>query len=653
MRFLPLLLAGPFLWAQSPEILPNTTRWDFPSDIVAEQYGELRAFYESRWKKPGPVDAAAIKPAIREAIGALDEFRKPEPVIETIGEAAGIRASYVQWPILRIGSIGPTAGFSGALVRLYGVLLEPVTPGKYPAAIAIPDATASVAEFVAKYGGTQAERVVFVPFFTQRRAFGQVWLEDRQWLMRLAYQTGRHVIGSEVQQVLAAADWLRSRPNVDGRMWVAGIGQGAQTAMLAAALDNRFDAVFTRDNAKGTPEWDLPPDRLLWKLRAKFAPEDLATMVQPREMPPVPQAPASWTVRLDPERAATIASHQFRQWESYYRNMALESWRKRDAKWKPDFSSPAAYETSLASKREAYFDMVGVYPPPSGPVTAKSVRVYDEPGFTGYRLQVKLYDNVHSYGILCVPKGIKPGERRPVVFVSHGLAGKPEDSIGLDPKARAEYSKFGLRLVERGYIVFAVMIATQDNAERQKLIRRGHPAGMTPAGMDVAKFNRAIDFLQTLPFVDRDRFAFYGLSYGGFTAIWTGPGVPRFKAVICSGHFNDWTAKTTDLTMGTAYPHYANVEDQYNFGMLNGFDHSDLATLIAPRAFMVEMGDTDGIVIEPRWAADREIDQALEPFKKLGITSKGRVARFDGPHRIDGAEAYPFLDQQLNFKSAR
>jgi dienelactone hydrolase len=650
MRLLPLLF-GQVLFGQY--ILPNTTRWDFPADIVAEQYAELRAFYERQWKRPGPVDADAIRPALRTAIGAIDAFRKPEPVIEKIGEAAGVRASYVQWPILRIGTIGPTAGFSGALVRLYGVLLEPAGEGRYPAAVAIPGADMSVAEFVKRFGGTQPERIVFVPFFTQRRAFSQVWLEDRQWLMRLAYQTGRHIIGSEVQQILAAADWLRTRPNVEGGITIGGLGDGAQLAMLAAALDNRFDAVFARGESPGTPEWDLPPDRLLWKIRARLAPEDLAAIVQPREIGEIPQSPPNWTVRLDPDRAAQISNHRFRQWEAYYRNLALESWRKRDAKWKPDFSSPAAYERSLASKRDAYFEMVGTYPPPSGPLSAKSVRVYDEPAFAAYRLQIKLYDNVHAYGILCVPKGLQPGERRPVVFVSHGLAGKPEDSIGLDPKARPEYSKFGMRLAERGYIVFAVMIATQDNVERQKLIRRAHPVGLTPAGMDVAKFNRSIDFLETLPFVDRTRIAFYGPSYGGFTALWTGPGVPRFKVVICSGHFNDWAAKTTDLTMGTAYPHYANVEDQYNFGMLDGFDHSDLASLIAPRAFMVEMGDTDGIVVEPRWAADREIEQALEPFRKLGIRTKGRVARFDGPHRIDGAEAYAFLDEQLNFKPAR
>ena len=246
---------------------------------------------------------------------------------------------------------------------------------------------------------------------------------------------------------------------------------------------------------------------------------------------------------------------------------------------------------------------------------------------------------------------MKPGEKRPVVFVQHGLAGRPEASLGVVPNERddAVYSRFGLRLAERGYIVFAPMIATQDNVERTKLIRRAHLTGLIPAGMDVKKFSRTLDYLSTLPYVDTKRFAFYGLSYGGYTALWIGPGEPRFQVVISSGHFNDWNVKTTDLTQGTAFPFYFNVVDQYNFGMLGQFNHSDLASLIAPRAFMVEMGDYDGVIVAPRSLADREIDKALEVYRKLGIPEKGQVSRFPGPHMVDGRGTFPFLDRCLSW----
>jgi hypothetical protein len=242
-----------------------------------------------------------------------------------------------------------------------------------------------------------------------------------------------------------------------------------------------------------------------------------------------------------------------------------------------------------------------------------------------------------------------------VVFVQHGLGGRPEASLGVVANERddAVYSRFGLRLVERGYIVFAPMIATQDNAERTKLVRRSHPVGMIPVGMDVKKFGRALDYLAFLPYVDPARFAFYGLSYGGYTALWTGPGEPRFKVIICSGHFNDWNVKTTDITQGTAYPFYFNVIDQYNFEMLDKFNHSDLASLIAPRAFMVEMGDLDSVIVAPRSLVDRELDLVLNIYRKLRMPNRAAVSRFPGPHKIDGRDAYPFLDRILNWNPAR
>lgn len=637
------------------ETLPRTARWQFPADIAAEQYAELRAFYERQHEtayRPLAGEAAA-RAKLRELIGAVDAFTVGKVDVHPQGDTEGIRVSLVEWPLSRIGGIGPTAGSSGSLVRQFGVLLEPAGAGRREAMIAISDSDQSGAEGYFGYQMAKAGRVVYMPLFTQRRAFSQPWLEDRQWLMRLAYQTGRHIIGAEVQQVLLAREWLAARENV-GSVGVWGKGQGGMTALLAGALEPRLTQVVSEgyldDEDK---EWDQPEDRILWSWRRYFKNDDLKALVGARLQAP-PRLPAGRVEmkRIDPLILSRMANHQFTQWQAYYRNKAIEAAWLREKAWQPDYSTPAAYERSIHGKREAYFDMIGRYPAPVEPLSARSVVVYDEPDMRAWRLSVWVYEGVHAYGILLVPKDIRPGEKRPVVLVQHGLAGKPEDSLGVVPneKADAVYLRFGWKLAKRGYVVFAPMIATQDNVERTKLIRRCHPVGLIPAGMDARKFGRVLDYLSTLDFVDRERFAFYGLSYGGYTALWTGPAEPRFKVVISSGHYNDWAVKTTDLTQGTSYPLYFNVFDQYNFGMLNGFNHSDLASLIAPRAFMVEMGSTDGVIVEPREIADAEIDRALRVWQRLGLPKKAACARFDGPHRIDGAEAFPFLDRWLDWK---
>lgn len=689
----------PFLWlltltlaAHAQEVLPGTGRWDFPVDIAGEQYRELRAFYEKQIE-----EAAAARPRWF-AAASLEEKRRrlaeltgtpaallpPAPTRVPLGATAAYAASLVNYPILRLGGQPPTRGQTATAVRLYGILLEPGGGATRPAVVVLPDAAQSAADLCGLTGrlaaaGQTARRlaeagfVVFSPFLTQRRAFSQPWLEDRLWLMRLGYQTGRHIVGAEVAQTSSAGAFLASLDSVDAaRIAVAGHGQGGLTAVLAGALDERFQAVYTSGYLAGLlPPWDEPEDRMLWRMAHYFGKQELAALVGSRRLiegAALSGAPAALRARLVPPAAATsaagaappamdleqvaeIANAQFTQWQAHFRNRALEAADALDKRWTPDFRSPAAYEQSLAAKREAYWDMVGRYPAAAGPLAARSIAVYDEPAFRGYRLSVRVYDGVHAYGILLVPKDLRPGEKRPVVFVQHGLGGRPEAALGVVPQEKddAVYARFGLRLVERGYLVFAPMIATQDNAERTRLIRRAHPVGMIPAGMDVKKFARILDYLSTLPYADARRFAFYGLSYGGYTALWIGPGEPRFRAVIASGHYNDWNVKTTDLTLGTAFPLYFNVADQYNFGMLNHFNHADLASLIAPRAFMVEMGDQDGVIVAPRYLADREVDRALEIYRRLGIPQKGQISRFPGPHKIDGRDTYPFLDRMLGW----
>ncbi|HWB97389.1 MAG TPA: dienelactone hydrolase family protein [Bryobacteraceae bacterium] len=727
------VISWPAVQAQSPAALSGTSPWDFPRDIVSEQYGELRHYFEERiqdaarersryWEGDRDQVVARNREQLRQIIGAVEQFLPPAPKTRQIRATPAFTFSLVEWPILRLGSIGSTIGSSGAIVKEYGILLEPIRTGKHPAVVAIPDADLSAADIAGltrrlpqreQYARSLAVNgyVVLVPFFIQRRAFSQPWTEDRDWLVRLAYQVGRHLIGSEVQQVSSAVDFLATLSRVDpARIGVAGSGQGGLTALYAAALDTRLQAALVANYFdRRERAFDEPEDRIVWKHLKRFGDAEIAGMIAPRALvidrggpdakdeflravsffekanaaaairysaerdqqhgpstaaidlfDEVLHPDVHWPISLpqppaDPEPFFAIANAQFSQWQARYRNLAMQAYAARDQRWQPDTSSIDRYRRWSKAKYEAFLDIVGRYPAPAGPLEPKSVQIYDEPGFRGYRLSVRVYDGVHAYGILLVPKNLKNGERRPVVFAQHGLGGKPEDVLGVVVNARADatYSKLGRQLVQRGYIVFAPMISTQTEKGRNSLVRRAHLVGLTPVGMEIRKAGRVLDFLETLPFVDKDRFAFYGLSYGGFTALWTGPGEPRFQAVVCSGYFNDWNLKSTDLTEGTSFLFYQDMFDMFNFDILHKFNHSDLASLVSPRAFLIEIGDRDGIEIEPRRFVELELARVTELYRKLGIPEKGRVARFDGPHKVDGSESLPFLDQMLHWTPVR
>ena len=66
----------------------------------------------------------------------------------------------------------------------------------------------------------------------------------REWIYRQAFHMGRHVIGYEVQKVLAAVDWFERTRGGQGGIGVAGYGEGGLIAFYAAAVDTRIDAAL-------------------------------------------------------------------------------------------------------------------------------------------------------------------------------------------------------------------------------------------------------------------------------------------------------------------------------------------------------------------------------------------------------------------------
>ena len=110
--------------------------------------------------------------------------------------------------------------------------------------------------------------------------------------------------------------------------------------------------------------------------------------------------------------------------------------------------------------------------------------------------------------------------------------------------------------------------------------------GYSPAGVEVWAAMRAFDYLATRPDVDPQRFGITGLSGGGTMSWFTGAADERIKVVVP-------TCQT-----GTIYQH---VRDHTLDGHcdcsywvnLYGWDFTDVASLIAPRALLVAASSED------------------------------------------------------------
>jgi len=62
---------------------------------------------------------------------------------------------------------------------------------------------------------------------------------------------------------------------------------------------------------------------------------------------------------------------------------------------------------------------------------------------------------------------------------------------------------------------------------------------------------------------------------------------------------------------------------------------------------MVEAGDHDPVVVEPRRLVDSEIARYLDLYRRLGIPDRGKVHHFPGVHQIHGVGTFAFLDKWL------
>jgi dienelactone hydrolase len=141
-----------------------------------------------------------------------------------------------------------------------GLLLEP--KGKVVAqVVAIPDADWTPEMLVGLAPGVPKEsqfarrlaengcRVV-VPVLIDRKddfsgsAKFNRWTNQphREFIYRMAYEMGRHIIGYEVQKVLAAVDWF-AKEKGHAPLGVYGYLEGSEIALAAAACDPRIAAV--------------------------------------------------------------------------------------------------------------------------------------------------------------------------------------------------------------------------------------------------------------------------------------------------------------------------------------------------------------------------------------------------------------------------
>ncbi|MBL8228140.1 MAG: hypothetical protein JNL98_06670 [Bryobacterales bacterium] len=696
--------------------LPGTTPLQMQGDLSVQVVAGIHKFLDAYEPSPSKPDRARLA----HILGVVEDRQKPDlQYLESAGKPSmvaqgpGYTVREVRWPVF-------------ADVSAEGLLLEP--RGRITArVVALPDADAPPEALAGLRSGASpfAKRLVengaqvLIPLLIDRtdtysgvRGMRMTNMPHREFLWRLAYPEGRHMIGMEVQKTLAAIDWFSLQaPRVP--VLVAGYGEGGLIAMHAAALDERIERVLVSGYfGPRRMLWKEPVYRDVWGLLPDFDDASIASLIAPRMLiiesapgpsiagPPAPTSerkgadPSGKLVPLSPEEveqeAARIAGakpklvrstasgsdeaistllgiaklrppqasakvlreydrtrfeRQFRELIAYTQRVMRESLDRRAQFWSSsDRSSVAAYAESVQKHRAHLWDnLIGRLPKPAMPANPRSRLIFDEARFRGYEVVLDVYPNVFAYGYLLVPKDIRQGEKRAVVVCQHGLEGRPKDVA--DPKVNnATYNQFAVRLAEQGFVTFAPQNAYLGGEYFRTAQRKAHPFRLSLFSFITAQHQRILEWLGGLDFVDARRIGFYGLSYGGFTAMRVPALLENYALSICSGNFNEWVWKTASLDAPFVYgltPEYEIGE----FNFANLANHYELATLIFPRPFMVERGHKDGVSWD-EWVA-YEYAKVFRFYSQMGLRDRTSIAYFDGPHAIHGEEAFAFLKRHL------
>lgn len=339
---------------------------------------------------------------------------------------------------------------------------------------------------------------------------------------------------------------------------------------------------------------------------------------------------------------------QLEEMVEFTQRLVRGSARARDKFWKKaDRTSVASWEKTTPPYRQyIHEELIGKLPKSTMPLNPRTRQVLDNEAFRGYEVLLDVYPDIVAGGILLLPKDLKPGEKRPVVVCQHGLNGVPMDTITTEGRAATIYKSFAAELARRGFITYAPQNPYRGGERFRELVRIANPMKRTLFSYIIPQHERTLEFLGTLPNVDTKRIGFYGLSYGGKTAVRVPPLVEGYALSICSADYNEWIRKITDLWFPSSYMFTGEYEiDEWNMGHVANY--AELANLMTPRPFMVERGHHDGVAPD-EWVA-WEYSKVRRHYNLLGLGDKTEIEFFNGPHSIHGERTYDFLHKHLNW----
>ncbi len=359
---------------------------------------------------------------------------------------------------------------------------------------------------------------------------------------------------------------------------------------------------------------------------------------------------------LLPMVAADWQFEQVRQLQDFTQKLIPHCEHERNANfWKKlPLQGSDAYEKHAAGERERFWrDVIGKLPDSSMPVHPRSRLVSENESFTEYEVMLDVWPDVVAWGHLLLPKNIGPGEKRPVVVCQHGLEGLPEDVANEDEKSKAwgPYKGFAAKLAREGFITFAPHNFYRGKDDFRVIQRKLNLTGKTLFSVIIGQHQRILEWLKAQPQVDAKRIAFYGLSYGGKSAMRIPAVLTDYCLSICSARLQRMGAQVRQP--GHAHElcvHAANTRSG------NGTSAAPSTTPrwppSSPRARSWSSAATTTASAWTSGSATNTPRSAASTTSSASGTGR-RSSTSTDPHTINGKGTFKFLRRWLDWPAAK
>lgn len=260
----------------------------------------------------------------------------------------------------------------------------------------------------------------------------------------------------------------------------------------------------------------------------------------------------------------------------------------RGRHWSRDFSSTAAYETSVEPNRRRFRTIIGLVDerlPPSMERYGDDhnpALVAETPSFRVFQVRWPVVEGVTGEGLLIEPRREPAGH---VVAVPDADQ-TPEMVAGLVPNLPPE-GQFARILAENGFEVVVPLLINRaaevsghrdvnftNLPHREWIYRQAFVMGRHIIGYDVQKVLSVIDWFERRRSAAKVGLAGYG--EGGLVALYAAAVDTRIDAALVSGYFS------------SRQRIWEEPLDRTVWGLLREFGDAEIAGLIAPRGLVVE-----------------------------------------------------------------